>query len=126
MKLSKPLLTMAALMAMAASVPAWADHGHYHGGARVGVVIGAPGYWHYRDPYFYPPYPYPYPYYSYPPVVVTPAEPPTYIEQAPAAQSQAPASNDWYYCRKPDGYYPYVKQCPGGWQRVAPQPSPQP
>lgn len=127
MKLYKPFFALAALAAVLASAPARADHGHYHGhgGARVGVgvVIGSPGYWPYRDPYFYAPYPYPY--YAYPPVVITPAEPPTYIEQAPA-QSQTQPSNDWYYCRKPEGYYPYVKQCPGGWQRVAPQPPPQP
>jgi hypothetical protein len=121
MKLSKPFFVLAAAMTVLASAPARADHGHYHGGARVGVVIGTPGYWRYPDPYFYPPYPY----YSYPPVVLTPAEPPTYIQQAPAPQQQAQPSNDWYYCRKPEGYYPYVKQCPGGWQRVSPQP-PQP
>lgn len=124
MKLSKPFFALTALMAVLASAPAHADH-YYYGGTRVGVVIGAPGYWSYPGPYYpYPPYPYPY--YSYPPIVVTPAEPPTYVEQAPAPQPQAQPANDWYYCRKPEGYYPYVKQCPGGWQRVAPQPPPQP
>jgi hypothetical protein len=117
MKFIRPLLAFAMLTAMAGT-PAWADHGHYHGRAHVGVVIGGPGYWRYPDPYFYPPYPY-----GYPPVVVVPAQPQTYIEQAPAPAAQP--SNDWYYCRTPEGYYPYVKQCPGGWQRVAPQP-PQP
>jgi hypothetical protein len=118
MKPSKPLFALAALTAVLASAPAFAYHGHYH----VGVVIGTPVYWAYPGPYYYPPHPY----YNYPPVVVTPAEPPTYIEQTPAPQQQTQQpSNDWYYCRKPEGYYPYVKQCPGGWQRVALQP-PQP
>ena len=55
------------------------------------------------------------------PVVVQPA-PVTYVEQAPAAQAQAPASY-WYYCSDSRAYYPYVKDCPGGWQRVSPQPA---
>jgi hypothetical protein len=89
--------------------------------------------WYSPGPYAYPSYAYPpyysyYSYYSYyypysPPVVVVPAAPSTYIEQQnPEAAQAAPASNDWYYCRKPEGYYPYVRQCPGGWQRVPAQP----
>jgi len=56
---------------------------------------------------------------------MAPAEPPVYVErgQPPAAaQTEPEPGNYWYYCSNPDGYYPYVKQCPGGWQRVAPQP----
>jgi hypothetical protein len=104
------------LAGMAASSAAWADHGHFHGGfhhthARVGVFVGVP-----LGPY---PYPYYYPRYYYPaPVVVAPASPPVYIEQGEAA----PSSNSWYYCQNPQGYYPYVKECPGGWQQVSPQP----
>jgi len=120
MKLLKPLLVAALLTGAVASNAVWA-HGYYHGG-HVGVVIGVPGpgYWRYPDPYFYGPYPYPY---AYPPVVVNPP-PTTYIEQAPAQPQQQ--SSDWYYCHKPEGYYPYVKQCPDGWERVAPQPPAQP
>lgn len=107
-----------------------AARGHVHG--RVGVYIGAPvvvgGYWPYRY-YGYPyGYPYGYSYGYYPPAVVT--SPPVYIEQAPqavpapqAGGPAAPAASYWYYCKAPDGYYPYVKECPGGWQAVAPQPS---
>lgn len=106
--------------------------GHpFHGGhshSSFGVVVGVPlfnpfffppyyGYG-YPSPYYYPPY-YGYgsPYY-YPQAAVSP---PTYIEQG-YDQGAAPQSNYWYYCSNPDGYYPYVKQCPGGWQRVVPQP----
>ncbi len=125
MKFFKSLFALMLLAGAMASSSAWADHyyhGGYHGGAHVGVVIGGPGYWRYPDPYLYGPYPY-----SYPPVVVAPAQPPVYIEQdqTPAQESQPQPSGDWFYCRKPDGYYPYVKQCPGGWQRLAPQPPPQ-
>lgn len=118
MKLAKPLLALGLLAAALTSSAAWA--GRYHSHVGVGVVIGGPAYWNYPaysapySPYYYPPYP-------YPPVVVAPAPPPVYIEQGQPAPAPQP-SNDWYYCRNPDGYYPYVKQCPGGWQRVAPQP----
>ena len=32
--------------------------------------------------------------------------------------SQAYASQTWYYCYDPAGYYPYVTQCNTGWQAV--------
>jgi hypothetical protein len=98
---------------------------HFHHGPRVGVYIGPGWGWYY-------PYP-PAVYYSYPPVVVAPSGPPVYIEQGPA-QSPVPQSAPapvqpsagyWYYCSKPEGYYPYVKQCPGGWQQVEPHAPPQ-
>lgn len=96
---------------------------HYHHGPRVGfgVYIG-PG-WYYP----YPHYAYPPVYYAYPPVVVTPSGPPVYIEQSQSAPESVPApaqpsANYWYYCSKPEGYYPYIKQCPGGWQQVEPRP----
>ena len=28
----------------------------------------------------------------------------------------------WYACKKPAGYYPYVKECPSGWEKVSPTP----
>ncbi|PKO88354.1 MAG: hypothetical protein CVU16_14145 [Betaproteobacteria bacterium HGW-Betaproteobacteria-10] len=89
-----------------------------HGGGRVGIYVGP--YW---GPLFYPP-----PYYYPPRVVVVPAPaPPVYIEQqqeAPveAAPAPATAAQYWYYCASSKGYYPYVKECPEGWQKVLPQP----
>ena len=83
---------------------------------RPSVVVPLGPYW---GPYYEP-----YPYY-YPPVVVT--SPPVYVQQVPQVQPapQTPsepsaASAYWYYCEEPQGYYPYVQQCPGGWQPVAP------
>lgn len=110
----KAALTLCAvLLGATASAPALAWH---HGRVHFGVVIGAPFY-----PWYYPPYP---PYYYYPPVVAVPATPPTYVEQGgePAAPSQP--SSYWYYCAESKTYYPYVKECPGGWQRVTPKPAP--
>jgi hypothetical protein len=60
---------------------------------------------------------YPYGYYSPPPVIVQ-KQPPVYVE--PEQRSD----NYWYYCQNPQGYYPYVKSCPGGWMKVVPQPTP--
>ena len=89
------------------------------------MYIGAPMFPYYYSPYYYAPY-----YYA-PPVVVAPAAPTVYIEQAqpqpaPAPQPQAApqllAPGWWYYCAEGQGYAPYIRQCPGGWQQVAPQP----
>jgi hypothetical protein len=76
-------------------------------------------------PLLYPPYPYNYPYYPPSAVAVNP-QPPVYVQQpaapvAPQAQT-APSENFWYHCSKPEGYYPYVKECPKGWQKVSPTP----
>ena len=55
---------------------------------------------------------------SYPaPVVVEPSAP-VYQQQPQTAQQS------WYYCQDPAGYYPYVQQCPRGWQPVSPTPRP--
>ncbi|MCC6609457.1 MAG: hypothetical protein IT515_07255 [Burkholderiales bacterium] len=136
------LLVAAALLAGLVSPPALADRGHVYGhgygyrygyghghtSAHFGFYLGGPAWWgpgyYYPAPYYYPPYSYPY-YPYYPPVVTAPASPPVYIERGAvqAAPSQD-TTNWWYYCTNPQGYYPYVKQCPGGWQRVAPQPPP--
>jgi hypothetical protein len=35
--------------------------------------------------------------------------------------SSAP-SQYWAYCQDPEGYYPYVQECPGGWIPVVPTP----
>lgn len=86
-------------------------HHHHHHGFRSGVVIGT-GLW--LGPYWYPPH---YPYYPYEPVPVV-AEPQTYIEQS--------GPSYWYYCEAAKAYYPYVRECPGGWLTVQPQAAPEP
>lgn len=129
MKAVKVLAIFAAMLlgaATSASALARGGHGYGHGGHGyrghshfgVGVYLGGPIYapwspWYYPAPYYYPPA-----------VVAVPSSPPVYIEQggdyqaAPAPQSQ----NYWYYCADSKTYYPYVNECPGGWQRVSPQP----
>ncbi len=118
MTFAKKLLLIAVTLMCAFGGSGYASAaGHVH----FGVSIGAPFPYYYR-PYYYPPvYPYPY----YPPTVITvPVQPPTYIE-APQAAAPAPdtsAQNWWYYCDESRTYYPYVKECPAGWQRVSPRP----
>ena len=74
--------------------------GHwYHGwhGGRYGWWLGGPGLaWTYYDNPWWGSYP-DYDYYDY---------------------SQPYASQTWYYCSDPTGYYPYVTQCNTGWQSV--------
>lgn len=77
-----------------------------HGGVRGGILIG---------PLWGPWWGYPY-YYSEPPVVIQ-QQPPVYEQQAPQVEEQ---QYYWYYCADSKAYYPYVKQCPGGWMKVVP------
>jgi hypothetical protein len=83
-------------------------HGPYHG-------WGSGSYW--GTTVFLGPLWYPYPYYQTPPVIV---------QQPPAAYapSEPPQESYWYYCPDPQGYYPYIKSCPGGWMKVVPQVTP--
>jgi len=45
-------------------------------------------------------------------------QPEMYVQPAP----QAEQPTYWYYCKDLQGYFPYVKQCPGGWMKVVPTP----
>ena len=109
------------LLASVASGNVWADRGYRHGYNRggytqFGVVIG-PGWgpWYYPPAYYYPPSP---------PIVIE-SMPQVYIEQyapPPVTEVQGSQANYWYYCNASKAYYPYVNECPRGWQRVLPQP----
>ncbi|MEI6206464.1 MAG: hypothetical protein WCP20_06760 [Desulfuromonadales bacterium] len=86
---------------------AYGPRGHFRGGVWIGPV------W---EPWWGP-----YPYYSAPQVIIERPSPTVeyYMQPAPQ-QHEEPVY--WYYCRKPEGYYPYVKQCPDGWMKVVPTP----
>ena len=87
-------------------------HGFHHGHVAFVAGFGWPGWWGY--PYDGWPYPGSYPaYYA----------PTQYIEQGDGSDV-ASANAWWYRCDQPSGYYPYVQDCPGGWQTVPAQPSP--
>jgi hypothetical protein len=83
---------------------AW-THGHWwHGrhNGRLGWWWWAGGGWFFYDT---PAYPYP-----------------DYVSEY-AYEEPAAADNEyWYYCRDPEGYYPYVKRCYGSWEPVPAQP----
>jgi hypothetical protein len=109
-----------AVLAGAVSGNAWADR-RRHSHTSVGIVIG-PAF--YPSPWYYHPY-----YDPFPPPIIIERAPPVYIEQPapyPVPEPQAAAPAYWYYCAASQAYYPYVKACPGGWQRVSPTPPGQP
>jgi hypothetical protein len=106
---------LAVLAAALCSAPALAD-------SRIvfGLHFGVPAYW--PAPHYYPPRPYyyyypPAPFYAPPPVVQAPTP---YAGYAPPPAEQVHA---WYYCADSRAYYPYVRECPGGWERVPSTPS---
>jgi hypothetical protein len=111
----KRLALAALVLGAVASSTAFA---HGRGGVHLGFHFGAPLFW--GSPYWYGPPPY---YYYYPPTVMVPASPPVYVERSDAAPEPS-AQEWWYYCDTSRGYYPYVKTCPSGWQRVPPAPPP--
>jgi hypothetical protein len=121
------LLSMALVAATAPGIAqARGGHGGHHGGhfggfgwgLAAGALIAAPliaGSYLAR-PYYAPPYAYA-PNYGYAPVYVQP----TYAQPVYAQPYSAPAqqqANAWYFCPSSNGYYPYVRQCPGGWEQV--------
>jgi len=77
--------------------------GHHYGRFGWWWIVG--GVWYY---YPVPVYPYPNPY--QPPVVAGPPAP--------------PATQYWYWCPNPAGYYPYIARCATNWQRVPASPPP--
>ena len=116
------LLACAASVQAADSVEAAGFHGgwghyHFHGGG-----------WGWGLGLFYPYYAYPYyRYYDRPPVIIQQHPSELYVQPVPPKDSpqQQLEQNYWYYCAEPKGYYPYVKECPGGWIKVVPFPPPQ-
>ena len=45
---------------------------------------------------------------------------PIYVEPQRAYQPPPPDSGNWYYCNSAGQYYPYIQNCPEGWQSVMP------
>jgi hypothetical protein len=94
--------------------------GHHGGGSQFffgGSVVLGP---------WWPWYPY-YPYYSYYPYYPYYAPAPAAVVQQQSPVDAQPASSQadyWYYCQDPQGHYPYVQSCPGGWMKVVPQTAP--
>lgn len=105
MRAFKLLLIPLVLFGMGASDGAWADREHprFHRHHRHSIVIAAP--------MFHP--------WDFPPRYYSPPLPQVYIEQADVAAGQR---GYWYHCDNPSGYFPDVKECPGGWSKRLPAP----
>jgi len=90
--------------------------GHRGHGGHVGIGLWlGPGWWPgWWAPRYYPSYYYPY--YQDPPIVIE--QPEVYVQPVP----QETQPGYWYFCKESQAYYPYVKQCPGGWMKVVPTP----
>lgn len=138
---------LAGLLLIGAAIAQSAHAGGYgyYKGPRVGITIGGgwgpgwhrpgwgPGWghgWGYRPPvtywggYWGPPRVWVAPppiVYGAPALFAAPAYvPPTqYVERG----DQPLPAGFWYYCHGPQGYFPQVPDCPGGWTQVAPQPA---
>ncbi len=113
-------IVLALVVTLAAALASETAFAHGPRGPRLSIGIGFGfGVPFAAFPYYYPPYrPYYYQPVYYPAPVVVQQQPTVYIEQ-PVQQQPA---GYWYYCADARAYYPYVRDCPAGWQRVAPQP----
>lgn len=107
--------TVVLLVGSMSATGAHAGARHFGHGPHVGFGVWlGPGWWPYHYPSYY------YPYYHEPPIVIQ-QQPEVYEQPVPEAEEQQVY---WYYCKEPQGYYPYVKQCPSGWTKVVPFPPP--
>ena len=109
------------LMAFAtlSTTPAYADGRYDHGGGHGGsggwwiipaLIGGAFVYELTRPPEYFPPEPV---YVTPSPLLSAPSSPPAYAPGDVPAQGQ-----NWYFCAASNGYYPYVRSCPNGWETV--------
>jgi hypothetical protein len=100
------------------------DRDRFSGSIFIGPGFG-PGWY---DPFWWPygPYGYGYGYgYSYYP-------PPRYVERAYGPPPEdylippggPPPEQNWYHCRNPEGFYPYVRECNERWEAVPAAPPP--
>jgi hypothetical protein len=116
----RSMLAAAVVCALLGGVEAAHADGRYygghggHGGGRTQVFLGLGLY---GGPLWYR---YPYPAYYYAPPTVLSVSPPSTVYIQPDQETE---EHFWYYCTSPQGYYPYVKKCPNGWLRVAPEPT---
>lgn len=78
--------------------------------ARVVVRVGSVGYVRPVPPIWYLPPP------LYPVEPIAIYEPPPVVIEQPA-YVRSPGGT-WYYCERPRGYYPYVRNCEDSWREV--------
>lgn len=117
-------ILLGAVLLASAALAAEPALAHGRGRVQFGIQFGSPFYGPpFYDPFFHPFGPYYYPHYPPRVYVVPPPQPQIWIERESAVPA-APVPGYWYYCPEARAYYPSVGSCPGGWQRVPPQPPP--
>jgi len=124
----KKLIAVVAVVASVLVIAAASADARVVVGTRVYIGPYWGPYWG-PGPYWYPPYYYPPAYYPPPAPYPTPlvTEPQSFIQQAPFEGTPAAESvSYWYYCEGAKAYYPYVRECPGGWLEVVPPVAPEP
>jgi hypothetical protein len=109
------------------SAPAEA-HGRVRGGVFLNFGVPWPGYYWGPRYYYGPPAYYYDDYYAPRTVIIERPNPPTYIERSDVESAPPPSQVQpqhwWYWCPTAEKYYPYVKECSGGFQKVPAQPVP--
>ena len=120
MKRMRVIVFLTVVLLLVAAAPAAAYHWHYY------HPVWGLGYWphypYYAGP-FYPPLAYPPGVAVAPPFIIQ-QQPQTYV-QRPAEQAQPPQQILWYWCNKPQGFWPHIQQCEGNsWMQVLPQTAP--
>ena len=85
------------------------NYGNYFGGGYYGIPYNG----------YYPGYGYPPPNIGSPPEIKERSgEPILYIEPGDNVRGEASDPNFRYYCQNPQGYYPDIEDCSGGWRKV--------
>lgn len=130
MNIRASILAMFAAVSLGAT-PAWADrgqgHGHGWGWGPAGFLLGSVLLYEAFQPRVYYA-----PQIVYAPPAYAPVAQPYYVQGYASPEAVSPSlaqgpsvdagAGWWYFCRNPSGYYPYVKQCNSGWEKISPVP----
>lgn len=109
MRFSAALLAAVFVLLMSAgdALARGRGHGRFHHRPHVVFFSG----FYFGPPYFYGP-----PFYYGPAYAATPVPPSVYVEKFDDTPSEDTPGE--YYCPSSGAYYPEVKDCGNGWQRV--------
>ena len=118
-KLAVVLLVLMVAIAVGAQIAEARRFYYYH------PAFSTWGWWPYAPPLFYPQVSYAPP----APIVIQQPQPPVVIQQ-PQIYVQRPPDPQpqevvWYWCRKPEGFWPHIQRCEGdAWMKVLPSTAP--
>jgi len=117
-KLAVVLLALMVAIAVGAQIAEAQRFYYYH------PAYSAWGWWPFAPPLYYPEV------YYVPPTVVIQQQPPPVVIQQPQTYIQRPPDPQpqevvWYWCRKPEGFWPHIQRCEGdAWMKVLPSTAP--